>query len=332
MTVVCPACRAEMSPAFVESHRDGIQGKEYRLYLCAACGTGFSEPKDPVGSEWYGRAHMGEAEVQKADWRYAAFLDARLAPGSLLDVGCGAGTFLKLAQERGWKVSGLDFNPEHIRTAKAAGLSDVVAQDYRDYFRARASSYDALTLFDVLEHVAEPADLLERLRSVLKPGGRLALTLPDGERPLPWAGLREEWDYPPYHYTRWTEASLRAALARSGFEVETARHSPIHTGFFSGLLYYRLLNALFPVLKRVLLGAAGPQTGTWTDLLSSGEGAPPRGIRAALASPQRRQALTDAGLRAMNLLAWPAEAPLTACLRTLAPGRGRTLFLLARRP
>ena len=332
MTTICPACREEMSPSPVEVRRDRIQGKEYRLYLCAACGTGFSEPKESVGSDWYGRAHMGEAEVQKEDWRYAAFLDAGLAPGSLLDVGCGAGTFLRLARERGWKVSGLDFNPEHIRSAKAAGLDDVVAQDYRDYFKARASSYDALTLFDVLEHVAEPADMLERLRGVLRPGGRLALTLPDGERPLPWPGLREEWDYPPYHYTRWTEASVRSVLARAGFEVEAARHSPIHVGFFSGLLYYRLLNALFPLLKRLLLGSRPSETRTWTDILASGEGGAKGPLRSALASGELRQSLTNAGLRAMNIAAWPLEAPLTLGLNLLAPRRGRTLFVLAGRP
>ncbi|MEK7657178.1 MAG: class I SAM-dependent methyltransferase [Elusimicrobiota bacterium] len=332
MTTLCPACREEMTPYPVEVHRDRIQGKEYRLYLCSVCGTGFSEPKESVGSDWYGRAHMGEAEVQKADWRYAAFLEAGLPPGTLLDVGCGAGTFLLQARERGWKVSGLDFNAEHIRSAKAAGLEDVVAQDYRDYFKARAASYDAATLFDVLEHVPEPADMLERLRGVLKPGGRLALTLPDGERPLPWAGLREEWDYPPYHYTRWTEASLRSVLARAGFEAEAACHSPIHAGFFSGLLYYRLLNALFPILKSVLLGAPPSDNRTWTDILAADGNANQGGFRAALASGQKRQALTNAGLRAMNIAAWPLEAPLALAFNLLAPRRGRTLFILARRP
>ena len=166
----------------------------------------------------------------------------------------------------------------------------------------------------------------------MKPGGRLALTLPDGERPLPWAGLREEWDYPPYHYTRWTEASLRSVLARAGFEAEAACHSPIHAGFFSGLLYYRLLNALFPILKSVLLGAPPSDNRTWTDILAADGNANQGGFRAALASGQKRQALTNAGLRAMNIAAWPLEAPLALAFNLLAPRRGRTLFILARRP
>lgn len=332
----CPACLGDSQARALERHLDPIEGKEYRLFLCNCCGAVFSEPRIPVSVEWYKRAHTTEACAQEGDWRYQSFLDEDLPRGRLLDIGCGAGQFLALAQASGFETAGLDFNPDYVSRAKGAGIKNVQAMDYAEFFRNYASGYDIVTLFDVLEHMPEPADFLGRIKRALRPEGYLAITVPNGDRPLLLKGNREGFDFPPYHFTRWTPSSLKFVLGRLGFKIIRVKVSPLPPWFFSGLFYYRMLNAVFPFLKRVLLGAKRSETEkTWAALLSSEDksssGAKRRPLRAWLQNPDLRQKLTDMGLKIFFFLCLPIEKPLLLWFRKYHPERGRTLYVLAQR-
>ncbi|HAH07965.1 MAG TPA: hypothetical protein DCM05_15815 [Elusimicrobia bacterium] len=320
----CPACLDDAPGRPLGAHRDPIEGREYRLFLCPACGTSYSEPRTAPGADYYRRVHSGETRSWGPDWREETFFEAGLTPGTLLDVACGEGRLLLAARERGWTVAGVDFNEDYAAAARGKGL-DVEAADAERFLSERPARYDAATLFDVLEHAPEPARLLGTLHGALKPGGHLAIAVPNGERPLLFESNRERYDFPPYHFTRWTAASLSKALEKAGFKVVLTRWSPLHFGFFTGLFYYRLLNALFPWLKRLLLGAESAQK-TWTDLAAE------KKASGALADAGRRQRLVDLGYWTLRVLFFILEAPFVLATNLLAPHKGRTLFVLARKP
>src|SRR5262245_58055892 len=140
-------------------------------------------------------------------------------PGAtLLDFGCGSESFLNAAKARGWKSIGADFLPFVIEQVHAAGHEAHLIDD-RFWNEFPKGSVDLIRLNHVVEHLYHPIEDLARLRSLLRPGGRLHLATPNSAS-LAFALLGERWfslDC-PRHIVIYTPSSMRAALKRAGFE------------------------------------------------------------------------------------------------------------------
>ncbi len=140
----------------------------------------------------------------------------------LLDIGCGNGSYLLLAQEAGWDVEGLDFDPEAVKICLAAGLN--VRVGGIEILQDKKNFYDAITLSHVIEHVHEPAKLLNQILALLKPGGMLWLATPNIDSLLSrrygsdWRGLE-----PPRHLVLFNRESLYFLLHQTGFS-EVKQH------------------------------------------------------------------------------------------------------------
>ena len=113
--------------------------------------------------------------------------------GSLIDVGCGGGVTLALAQQMGWKVSGLEIDPLACKAANNIGLN-VIQGDYSKLSEI-AEKFDCVLCSHVLEHVHDPAEMLSFLTGSLKSNGHLFLSLPNANSDLRfhfgkfWRGL-----------------------------------------------------------------------------------------------------------------------------------------------
>jgi 2-polyprenyl-3-methyl-5-hydroxy-6-metoxy-1,4-benzoquinol methylase len=142
--------------------------------------------------------------------------------GRLLDVGFGNGGFLKLAGEMGWDAEGIDFDSEAVAVASAQGLN--VRCVSVDELLEENEKYDVITITHVLEHVYEPAILLENLHRLLKPGGCLWLETPNIESNgmsrfgRNWRALE-----PPRHLILFNPRSLHMILEKVGFLNITQR-------------------------------------------------------------------------------------------------------------
>ncbi len=155
-------------------------------------------------------------------WRNrVATIGAECPPGKVLDVGCGRGEFLVSALERGWDAWGLEVSasavsqlPEQLRFRAVVGsLPNAPFPD---------GSFDALTFFDVLEHVRQPISFLASGRRLLKSGGCLIITTPDAGsfkarvRGRFWKYFTFERYLHLYHFSANT---LELSLIAAGFEV-----------------------------------------------------------------------------------------------------------------
>jgi SAM-dependent methyltransferase len=112
---------------------------------------------------------------------YEHWLDAverYRAPGRLLDVGCGTGLFLAVARRRGWRVSGVDGSVEATRHARERFGLDVETGDFAAR-TDRGERFDAITMWDIVEHAREPVRLLASARRALAPGGVVGLSTPN---------------------------------------------------------------------------------------------------------------------------------------------------------
>jgi 2-polyprenyl-3-methyl-5-hydroxy-6-metoxy-1,4-benzoquinol methylase len=139
-------------------------------------------------------------------------------PGRLLDVGCAAGGFMEVAREQGWSAAGVDVNgPATAHAREALGL-DVVTGTLAD-LPGEYGVFDAVTLWDVAEHVPDPKGLIAQARERVAEGGVVALSVPNVASLAAWAG-GERWPmFGDEHLTYFTPETIRKMVKFAGFEV-----------------------------------------------------------------------------------------------------------------
>lgn len=148
--------------------------------------------------------------------------------GRFMDVGCGAGMTVAMAQQLGWNAMGLEIDPAAVRTAQQSGLN-IVEGTYEKLMQYEGK-LDCIMCSHVLEHVHDPLDLLVKLKTALKPGGLLLLTLPNSLSALrrhfgaDWRGIEA-----PRHLSIPSEPQLMQLLAESGFSVQSVADNGIET-------------------------------------------------------------------------------------------------------
>jgi 2-polyprenyl-3-methyl-5-hydroxy-6-metoxy-1,4-benzoquinol methylase len=105
-------------------------------------------------------------------------IEKMITGGDILDVGCGDGLFLELAKGSGWRVQGTDVSAYATEFAsKRLGQNVFCGEIWDAGFHAQ--SFDAVTLWHVLEHTTQPARVLHEVRRVLRAGGTLVLAVPN---------------------------------------------------------------------------------------------------------------------------------------------------------
>ncbi len=172
----------------------------------------------------YAVAASDDYVEEEAGQRYsfAGVLDRieRYAPehGSLLDVGCWVGFLLAEARERGWR-EWVGIEPSTFASDYAR---DRLGLDVRteELFRAELPTghWDVVVMGDVLEHLTRANAALDRVAELLRPGGVIALELPDaGSRVARLLGPRW-WSVIPTHVHYFTRNSAATMVSRHGFE------------------------------------------------------------------------------------------------------------------
>jgi SAM-dependent methyltransferase len=174
--------------------------------------------------EWMGdqrvrRLRMWEARLER--------LERRAPRGRLLDVGCAEGTFLELARKRGWDVCGTELSAFAAAEAARRTDAEIFCGDLHEA-RYPGASFDAVTLWHVLEHLREPARYLAEIRRVIRPGGFLLIAVPNVDDLFMQAAYRivrgrprrlfskEDREIHLYHFSARTVGMY---LERAGFSV-----------------------------------------------------------------------------------------------------------------
>jgi SAM-dependent methyltransferase len=113
---------------------------------------------------------------------YEKWLDAlerHHAPGRILDVGCGTGLFLAVARRRGWTPFGIDDCAEATRHAREHFKLDVRTGEFAEFAAAGDVAFDAITMWDIIEHSRAPVDLLATVRRSLGADGIVGVSVPN---------------------------------------------------------------------------------------------------------------------------------------------------------
>lgn len=160
----------------------------------------------------------------KREADYLRFMGLAAMPcGTLLDVGCGGGRFLRRMKKRGWQVEGVDFDTQATQKVTARyGIKTHVGDV--EQCALPANHFDVITMSQSIEHLYHPVVTLIECLRILKPGGLLVMTTPNvnslgaGEFGEFWRG----WEA-PRHLHLFSVESLQRLTQHSGFEVLEAR-------------------------------------------------------------------------------------------------------------
>ena len=237
-TIVRPAEQAATAVAATEGcalcrskrHKLFLDAKQRTVIECQDCGLRALSPMPTL-------AHMVEINEETVhpffnaavedEESYRTYFEPKLddlqrfqSYGRLLDVGCGAGFFLDAARSRGFDVSGVDLSPVPAAHAREQlGLDVAVGSLYR--LQAASETFDAVTIFQTIEHDPDPATFCQELHRIVKPGGVVMVTTPAADGFVArvmgrrWFGYRNV-----EHVSFFSRQSLRHALESAGFEIE----------------------------------------------------------------------------------------------------------------
>lgn len=219
-----------------------------RFVICRRCGHVYQDPMLDDGDlarlydDGYRPFFGDEEEMERERQRGRRFCEElaplveTLTPGRrVLDIGCGSGSFLLAFQERGWEVFGIDPVPswtEHVRRVTGGTEQTIVTGCYdADSFPGRTFS---LILFShTIEHLPDPAPLLQAMRRHLDEDGLLFVATPNLVNPPAADGLFKGF-LAGAHVRLYSPGALRTVLARSGLRTRTELHYRPAFGF--GLL------------------------------------------------------------------------------------------------
>lgn len=149
----------------------------------------------------------------------AEITKAAKSPGRrLLDVGCGAGQFLRAAIQAGWDAEGLELNWANATAVSESGMRVFTGTIEEAAYPSR--TFDVVTLWDVLEHVDDPMTFLKETLRVLKPDGLVFLQSPNIHSDVAacW-GIRWPWLCLPDHLYHFNPDTIRLLFEKAGFVV-----------------------------------------------------------------------------------------------------------------
>lgn len=173
---------------------------------------------------WCQSQHKSPAFSQ---WERILATNGANAPGPLLDVGCGTGGFLRHVAMRGWEPFGFDSSQAQVEHAQKYLPNVRQATSSTEYLAKLSNTaplFQVITLWDVLEHIRQPASFMADLRPILHPDGLLFIAVPSGGA-LPWKKwlwkkLGRPFSVDPWeHVFYYTPDALEHYLQAWGFQV-----------------------------------------------------------------------------------------------------------------
>lgn len=237
--VPCPLCGSTHSkvlytphvhvddPALLYGATSGIQGAQ-TIVQCLDCPMIYENPRFPEAAIIAGysssddAAHDSQHAIRTLSFVKALRSLSKFIPepgAKVLDIGTAGGAFLEAAEQFGFQSYGLEPSRYLVNSGKARGLN--IQQGTIEHNNFKPDTFDMITFWDVLEHLAEPKRALQLARPLLKKNGLLLINYPDiGTWQAKLAGSKFWW-LMSVHLAYFNRASISEICKRSGYEIVT---------------------------------------------------------------------------------------------------------------
>jgi SAM-dependent methyltransferase len=254
----CPSCSSEELRPVLDAVDHTVSRETFAIWECRRCGLRFTQDVPDAGSigpyyhseDYISHSNTDRGVVNRlyhsvrrltlADKRRLIQSATRRKQGRLLDIGAGTGAFAGYMQENGWEVTGLE--PEAVARERALADHKVQLLDMDQLSSLTADSYDAITLWHVLEHVHDLHPYLERLKALVGKSGRIFIAVPnytsyDAAVYGPsWAA----YDVPRHLY-HFSPDAMESLLSRHGLQLQYS-HPMWYDSFYISMISEKYRN------------------------------------------------------------------------------------------
>lgn len=236
----CPVCGSSTIDPLLTVKDYSVSNEEFVIWQCNKCSLRFTQDvpdEDSIGKyykspDYISHTNTSEGFINKSYQlvrNYTLQQKAKLIKqytnkqqGSILDVGSGVGSFLNTMQEHNWQVTGME--PDEDARKKATELYNITLQKPDALHNLPPQSYDAITMWHVLEHVHQLHQTIEQLKNLLKKEGKLFIAVPnykaaDAEA---YGGRWAAYDVPRHLY-HFTPKAIQTLMEKHGLKVIAKR-------------------------------------------------------------------------------------------------------------
>lgn len=231
----CPLCTSSELSSFLNAKEpNAIINYSFELIVCKKCRLIYLNPKQRIEdfsllypSDYY-KEVKGAAAILENFFlsERKEIVEAFKKKGSLLDIGCGDGKFLKIMARNGWSVSGVE---------TAFSSADTLDREkYNIYYGIlkknifKNESFDVITMWQVLEHLGEPKEYLTTIYHILRQDGILVISIPNIDS-FQARFSRSKWFHLdlPRHRWHFTPQTILGLLCKCNFYVKKIDHFSI---------------------------------------------------------------------------------------------------------
>lgn len=233
----CPCCNGVDISKVLSAADHTVSNETFEIWQCNVCTARFTQnvpDKNEIEKYYKSENYISHSDTKQGfinslyhfvrkrtlnGKRKLVEKYTKLSIGKILDIGAGTGAFLQVMQKSEWEVTGLE--PDETARENAKKLYGLSLQPSEELFNLKAETFDAITLWHVLEHVHELHEYMDQLKKLLKPTGCLFIAIPNyacyDEKIYKefWAG----YDVPRHLY-HFSPTSITQLLLQHGLQLK----------------------------------------------------------------------------------------------------------------
>ncbi len=248
----CPICKSKLETSSLQVKDYTVSSESFEISECPSCQLRITNPfpeEQAIGKYYESEEYISHSDssksivdklyhfIRKITLKQKANLirnTTKVKNGSILDIGAGTGYFLNTMQMLNWNVMGLE--PSEKARAVAKQDFDIELKDIEALYNLEKHSFDAITMWHVLEHVHDVNLYIKTIKELIKPNGKIIIAVPnyqsfDGKHYQEyWAG----YDV-PRHLSHFSHKSMKLLLETHGLHLANTKLMPFDSFYVSML-------------------------------------------------------------------------------------------------
>ena len=190
----CPVCSSSQINPLLTVTDHSVSKEDFVIWQCIECSLRFTQDvpdEDSIGSYYASQDYISHSNTDKGvvsklyqkvrkftlEQKAKLIINYTKKKGKMLDIGAGIGAFLSVMKGKGWEIKGIE--PDFTARENARKFYGLELEEPSQLYSLIHESYDAITLWHVLEHVHQLHDYIEQLKNLLKQEGKIFIAVPN---------------------------------------------------------------------------------------------------------------------------------------------------------
>ena len=231
----CPVCNSSDINPLLTAKDHSVSKEDFVIWQCGVCTLRFTQDvpdEEAIGPYYQSQDYISHSNTNKGllnklyqgvrkhtlQQKAALIIGNTKPKGRILDIGAGIGAFLSVMKEKGWEVTGIE--PDDTARQNAQRLFNLSLEQPSALQNLPINSFNAITLWHVLEHVHQLHDYVENLKNLLTRDGKIFMAVPNYTS-VDSAAYRNYWAAydVPRHLYHFTPVAIEKLVSQHGLKL-----------------------------------------------------------------------------------------------------------------